>query len=199
MFPALLTGSASFVITLLAIPAIMRVAEQKGLYDIPDARKLHTRSVASLGGVGIFMGMLLAMLLTVSTQAYPEFQYFYAAATLIFFLGIKDDILILSPMKKFLVQLASAAILIHLGGIRISSMHGLLGITELPYAVSLILSYSTIIVVTNAYNLIDGVDGLAGSLGLLTMAVFGSYFLYIGLNVYGLLAFAMAGSLAGFL
>jgi len=199
MFPALLTGSAAFVITLLAIPAIMRVAEQKGLYDLPDARKLHTRSVASLGGVGIFMGMLLAMLLTVSTQAYPEFQYFYAAATLIFFLGIKDDILILSPMKKFLVQMASAAILIHLGGIRINSMHGLLGINELPPAVSLLLSYSTIIVVTNAYNLIDGVDGLAGSLGLLTMAVFGSYFLYIGLTVYGLFAFAMAGSLAGFL
>lgn len=199
MLSALLTGSVSFLITLIAIPAIMRVAEQKGLYDEPDARKLHTRAIASLGGVGIFMGFLLAMLLTVSLQAHPEFQYFFAAATVIFFLGIKDDILILSPLKKFLVQLAAAAILIHLGGIRIDSMHGLFGITVLPQAISLLLSYGTMIVVINAFNLIDGVDGLAGSLGLLTMSVFGVYFLYIGLTTYALLAFAMAGSLVAFL
>jgi UDP-GlcNAc:undecaprenyl-phosphate GlcNAc-1-phosphate transferase len=158
---------------------------------------LHKHAIASLGGVGIFMGFLVSMLMTVPSQ--PEFQYFYAAATIIFFLGIKDDILILNPLKKFLVQLAAAAILIHLGGIRINSMHGLFGITTLPQTVSLFLTYTTMIVVINAYNLIDGVDGLAGSLGLLTMAVFGAYFSYIGLSAYALLAFAMAGSLMAFL
>lgn len=199
MLSALLTGSVSFGITLIAIPAIIRVAEEKGLFDVPDARKLHPRAIASLGGVGIFMGVLLSMLLTVSNQQHPEFQYFYAAGTVIFFLGIKDDILILSPLKKFLVQLAVAAILVHLGGLRINSMHGLFGINALPQVVSLALTYSTIIVVVNAFNLIDGVDGLAGSLGLLTMSLFGAYFSYIGLTAYALLAFAMAGSLLAFL
>lgn len=199
MLSALFTGSLSFLITLIAIPAIIRVAEQKKLYDLPDARKLHTRHIASLGGVGIFMGFTLSMLLTVSNKSNPEFQYFFAAATVIFFLGIKDDILILSALKKFLVQLAAVAILIHLGGIRIDSMHGLLGINELPLAASLVLSYATMIVVINAFNLIDGVDGLAGSLGLLTMAVFGAYFFYIGLTAYALLATAMAGTLVAFL
>ena len=199
MLSALLTSSLSFCITLIAIPAIIRVANEKGLYDMPDARKLHTRAIASLGGVGIFMGVLLSMLLTVSNQQHPEFQYFYAAATIIFFLGIKDDILILSPFKKFLVQLATAGILIHLGGLRIDSMHGLLGITTLPYYVSLALTYATIVVVMNAFNLIDGVDGLAGSLGLMTMSIFGAYFAYVGLTPYALLAFAMAGSLVAFL
>ena len=199
MLSVLLTGLLSFLVTLIAIPAIIRVAEQKGLYDLPDARKLHTRAIASLGGVGIFIGFALALLLSVPFGTAPEFQYFLAAATLIFFLGIKDDILILSPSKKFLVQLAAAAILIHPGGVRIDSMHGLLGIINLPEAVSLLLSYSTVIVVINAFNLIDGVDGLAGSLGLLTMAVFGAYFFYIGLPAYALLAVSMGCSLVAFL
>jgi UDP-N-acetylmuramyl pentapeptide phosphotransferase/UDP-N-acetylglucosamine-1-phosphate transferase len=78
-------------------------------------------------------------------------------------------------------------------------MHGLLGITALPEAASLVLTYSTLIVVINAFNLIDGVDGLAGSLGLLTMLVFGTYFYYIGLTAYALLALSLGGSLAAFL
>jgi len=199
MLSVFLSVSLAFLITFIAIPAIIRVAEQKKLYDLPDARKLHTKAIASLGGVGIFMGFTLTLLLTVSSQAHPEFQYFFAAATVIFFLGIKDDILILSALKKVLVQLAAAAILVHLAGIRIDSMHGLLGINQLPQAASLLLSYSTIIVVINAFNLIDGVDGLAGSLGFLTMAVFGTYFFYIGLTAYALLAVAMGGSLLAFL
>jgi UDP-N-acetylmuramyl pentapeptide phosphotransferase/UDP-N-acetylglucosamine-1-phosphate transferase len=199
MVTVFVTTSVAFLITFLAIPAIMRVAEQKKLFDLPDSRKLHTRPIASLGGVGIFMGFALAVLLTLSGPAFPEFRYFLAAAILIFFLGIKDDILILSPSKKFMVQLAAAGILIHLGNIRIESMHGLLGITTLPTVVGLVLSYATLIVVINAFNLIDGVDGLAGSLGLLSMAVFGTYFLWSGLSAYAVLAFAMGGSLMAFL
>jgi UDP-N-acetylmuramyl pentapeptide phosphotransferase/UDP-N-acetylglucosamine-1-phosphate transferase len=92
----------------------------------------------------------------------PEFQYFFAAATVIFFLGLKDDILILSATKKFFVQLLVAAIIVHMGGLRIDSMHGLFGYFDLPEGLSLALSYISIIVVINAFNLIDGVDGLAG-------------------------------------
>jgi UDP-GlcNAc:undecaprenyl-phosphate GlcNAc-1-phosphate transferase len=127
----------------LPFPPLYGWPSKKSLFDLPDARKLHTRPIASLGGVGIFMGFALAVLLTLS-PAFPEFRYFLAAAILIFFLGIKDDILILSPSKKFMVQLAAAGILIHLGNIRIDSMHGLLGITTLPTAVGLVLSYATL-------------------------------------------------------
>ena len=197
MLNVLLTVSVSFVIAFLAIPAIIKIAREKHLYDIPDARKLHSRHIASLGGVGIFIGFVLSLLLTTSTN--PEFQYFFAAALGIFFLGLKDDILIISASKKFIGQVIAAAILIHLGGVRIESMHGLFGITELPLAVSFLLSYISIIVITNAFNLIDGIDGLAGTLGLLTMSVFGTYFFMVDMPAYSLLAFAMAGSLLAFL
>ena len=187
------------MITFMAVPAIMKVATEKKLYDLPDARKLHTKPIASLGGVGIFIGFSLAAFLTMATQLSPELRFFFAAALVIFFLGLKDDILILSPKKKFLGQLFAAAIIIHLGGIRIDSMHGFLNLGTLPLALSYALSYTTIIVVINAYNLIDGVDGLAGSLGVLTTGVFGAYFLIAGLPAYALLSFSMTGALLAFL
>ncbi|HTM93734.1 MAG TPA: MraY family glycosyltransferase [Flavisolibacter sp.] len=197
MLNVILTGSVAFFITFLAIPAIIKVAQEKKLFDLPDSRKLHTSPIASLGGVGIFLGFFLACLLTISGNS--ELQYFFASALVVVFLGLKDDILIISALKKFLGQLAAAAILIHLADIRIDSMHGMFGLGTLPEPVTYLLSYITIIVIVNAYNLIDGVDGLAGSLGVLATSIFGAYFFMAGMQVYSLLAFGMAGSLLAFL
>ena len=199
MLDVLLTASVSFIITFLAIPVVMQVAENKKLYDIPDERKVHTRLVASLGGVGIFGGFILASLLSVQGYMNPEFQYFFAAAVVIFFLGLKDDLMILSASKKFAGQIIAASILIHLGGIRLDSMYGLFGFEQLPEGFGLALSYLTIIVIINSFNLIDGVDGLAASLGVLTMMVFGTYFFAVDYQAYALMAYAMAGSLVAFL
>jgi len=199
MLHVLLTASVAFIITFFAIPAIITVAEQKKLFDIPDARKLHSRPIASLGGIGIFSGFFLASLLGISVKAFPEFQYFFAAATIVFFVGINDDMVALTAMRKIIGQVLAAAILIHLGDIRISSMHGLFGIQELPEAVSLAFTYMTIIVVINAYNLIDGIDGLAGTLGMLTTSVFGAYFFLADMPGYAVMSFAMTGSLLAFL
>lgn len=199
MLNVILTGSVAFAITFLAIPAILKVAKEKKLFDLPDSRKLHTTPIASLGGVGIFLGFFLSCLLTVSLKQNSDIQFFFASTIVIFFLGLKDDILIISASKKFLGQLTAAAILIHLANIRIDSMHGILGIGTLPEPVSYLLSYTTIIVVINAYNLIDGVDGLAGSLGVLTTSIFGVYFFFAQMPVYSLMAFGMMGSLLAFL
>src|SRR5689334_4215211 len=199
MLDVLLTGSVSFIITFLAIPIVLQIAEEKKLFDVPDERKIHKVPVPSLGGVGIFGGFLLASLLSISAFQNPEFQYFFAASVVIFFIGLKDDLVVLSASKKFIGQVIAASILIHLGGIRITSMHGLFGLNEISEGVSYALSYFTIIVVINSFNLIDGVDGLAGTLGLLTMLLFGVYFFMNHMDAYALLAFAMAGSLVAFL
>lgn len=201
MLDVILTASVSFIISFLAIPVVLQIADQKKLFDVPDERKVHTHPVASLGGVGIFGGFLLASLLSISVQQSYEFQYFFASALVIFFLGLKDDLVVLSPSKKFIGQVIAASILIHLGGVRIDSMHGLFGFDELPEGFALALSYLTIIVVINSFNLIDGIDGLAASLGTLTMLIFGTYFFVLGpdYEAYALLAFALAGSLVAFL
>ncbi len=194
----LLSGALSFLITFFAIPVIIQVARQKKMFDEPDERKVHKMVIPTLGGLGIFAGFILATLLGVPWGS-PEFQYFVAAAIVIFFLGIKDDILVLSAAKKFIGQLVAAGIIIQFGGVQITNMHGFLGIGEIPQVASIILTLFTVIVITNSFNLIDGVDGLAGSLGLLTAILFGSYFFYVGQLMFAVMAFSLAGSLVGFL
>lgn len=105
----------------------------------------------------------------------------------------------MSAFKKIVGQLIAASILIHLGGIKLTSLHGLFGIYEVPAAFGLAISYLTIIVVINSFNLIDGVDGLAGTLGLFTTTIFGIYFFAADQLSYSLLSFSMCGSLMAFL
>jgi len=199
VFDVLLSVAISFTITFLAIPVIITVAERKKLFDIPDERKVHSTPIPSLGGLGIFAGFMIASLLSVQFQNTAEFQYYLAAAIVIFFLGLKDDILVISPIKKFIGQVLAAFLIIYKGGIQIKSMHGFLGIHELPEMFSLLLTYFTIIVIINSFNLIDGIDGLAGSLGLMAATVFGFYFLQVNNLPYSVLAFSLAGSLIAFL
>lgn len=195
----LLSTALAFTITFFSIPVIIQIAKAKKLFDEPDERKVHKTVIPTLGGLGIFAGFILACLMGVPAGVNTEFQYFVAAAIVIFFLGLKDDVMVLSASKKFVGQVIAAGILIKFGGVSINNMHGFLGIYEIPYYASVILSFFTIIVITNSFNLIDGVDGLAGSLGLITTIVFGSYFFYAGQVTYGVMAFALAGSIVGFL
>lgn len=195
----LLAVILAFIITYAAIPVIINVADIKKLYDHPDARKIHTRPIPSLGGLGIFAGFIVSCLISISLTNASNFQYFYAAALVIFFLGLKDDILVLTPMKKIIGQIVAAFIIIYKGGVVIKSMHGFMGIHEMPEAISLILTYFTVVVVVNSFNLIDGVDGLAAGLGIFTTLTFGVYFYVIGQTDYATLAFAMCGSLLAFL
>ena len=199
MFDVLLSIAISFTVTFLAIPAVINVAEMKKLFDMPDARKVHHMPITPLGGIGIFAGFIFGSLLTLHFNQYADLQYFMAAAFVIFFLGLKDDILVISPVKKFIGQVLAAFIIIYYGNIQIRSMHGFLGLYQLPEMFSLLLTYFAVIVVINSFNLIDGVDGLAGSLGLLSSVVFGAYFLYVGLSPYAVVAFSLAGSLLAFL
>ena len=194
----ILSGALAFLITFFAIPIIIQVSRQKKLFDEPDERKVHKMVIPTLGGLGIFAGFILALLLG-SPAGNTLLQYYVAAAIVIFFLGIKDDILILSPAKKFIGQLIAAGIIIKFGGVQISDMHGFMGIGKLSNIASIVFTLFTVIVIINSFNLIDGVDGLAGSLGLLTALVFGSYFFYIGQIMYAVMAFSLAGSLVGFL
>ena len=194
-------GLIAFLITFTVIPAIITVAKVKKLYDEPDDnRKLHKEPIPSLGGLGMFIGFIFSILLTISFSAEaPEFQYYVAAFLLIFFLGIKDDIIIISPVKKFIGQIITSAILVYKAKLVITNMDGFLGVYQINTICSYLLTVFALVVIINAFNLIDGVDGLAGSLGLISSLVFGIFFL-INKNIpYAVLAFTFAGSLLAFL
>jgi UDP-GlcNAc:undecaprenyl-phosphate GlcNAc-1-phosphate transferase len=201
MQQVILGSIIAFIITLLIIPVIIVIAKKKKLYDEPDdKRKFHKQPIPSLGGLGMFVGFILSVLLTVNfaTDA-PEFQFYIAAFLLIFFLGIKDDIMVLSATKKFAGQLVVAVILIYKSNLLITNMNGLFGVYGLNPFCSYSLTIFAIVVIINAFNLIDGVDGLAGGLGLISSLVFAIFFL-VNQNIpYAVLGFSFSGCLLAFL
>lgn len=196
----LFAGILAFLTTLFTIPKIIYVSEKKNLFDSPDdIRKLHNKPISSLGGLGIFLGFIISILLTGHFFQVYEFQYYIASFILIFFVGIKDDIVEISALKKFIGQSLIACILMFKAHLLITNMDGFLGLTHIYASFSFFLTFFTIIVIINAFNLIDGVDGLAGSLGLISSLVFGTFFLVNGNIPYALLGFGFAGSLIAFL
>jgi len=190
----------AFGITFYAIPAIIHAAQEKKLYDYPDERKWHHQPIPSLGGIGIFSGFITAFLLTASFEGeIIRFQYLLAAALVIFFVGLKDDLLNISPLKKFLGQVLAASIISLKGGLVIRSMEGLLGIYELPEMAAYLLTILTIVVIINAYNLIDGIDGLAAGLSIISSLFFALFFALNGDFAFACMATALIGALIAFL
>lgn len=189
----------AFLVTFYAIPVIMKVAEMKKLYDVPDERKIHKQPIPSLGGFGIFVGFAVALLLMLDFTQLAAMQYYFAAFLIIFFLGIKDDIVILSAQKKFIGQLLVAAILMFKAKLLITNMHGFLGVELIKPTLQYFLTLFTIIVVINAFNLIDGIDGLAGTLGLIASGIFGVFFIMNKDYAYAAISFGLAASILAFL
>ena len=190
----------SYLTTFFLLPLVIRLAHENQLYDLPDERKTHNYPVSSLGGIAIFAGLILSMLLVSDFNNYnAELQYFIASFFVIFILGVIDDLFILKAWKKVLGQLAVALMLTLKGGLLVTNLHGFLGIYTLSYPASIYISFFTILLLINAFNLIDGVDGLAGSIGLVASLLFGTFFLINNVLPYAVLAFAIAGSLLAFL
>jgi len=200
MIENLLTaGLLAFCITFVLIPKVIKVANFKKLYDVPDDRKVHKTPIPSLGGVGIFAGFVTSLLLFGQLDATNYLQYYTLAFVVVFFFGIKDDVMILSPQKKFFGQLLVAVILTFKANLLLTNMHGFLGIHTLNTSISYILSIFTIIVIMNAYNLIDGIDGLAATISIITACVFAWFFYMNGEGAFAMLGFTFACSLLAFL
>ena len=197
---ALLSFLISVLISAFSIPVIIRVAHLKNLTDDPDSvRKKHRNNTPTLGGVAIFAGLLVAFTALYDLNGFTDLKFITPALVILFFAGIKDDVLVLDPLKKLAVQILCAAIIVYFGNLRLSSLWGIMGLTEIPFAVGVGLTIFLIVALINAFNLIDGINGLAGTLGLVAALFFGSWF---ALNNYGsltVLSFALAGSLVGFL
>lgn len=199
MLNIILSSFTAFIITFLAIPSIIRVAVIKNLYDEPGERKLHHSSIPTLGGLAIFAGVVFSYTFWSSGFNYQATQYIIAAITLLFFIGIKDDIVELSPTKKIIGQIIAASILVFFGDIRITGLYGIFGVYEVPYWFSAFITVFTILVVVNAFNLIDGVDGLAAGIGAIASFTFGLWFYNYNQIALCILAFTLFSSLLAFL
>lgn len=190
----------AFLVAIFAVPSVIRVAHQKGMLDQPNGRTVHISLTPRLGGVAVYAGFLSA--LTIFAPLNNGLQELLAGCTVLFFIGLKDDLVSVSPFKKFVAQLLATGIVMFMANIRITSFHGIFGIHELPMGLSYAFTFLVIVGVTNAINLIDGLDGLAGSLTIIMVSTFGFYFYRYGggeYRNYAFVALCLIGGMLGFL
>lgn len=198
MIELLIAFISSLVIVIIAIPSVIRVSYLKHLYDVPDERKSHEKIVPTLGGLAIFAGFMISSSLTIHAENF-NYNYLVGALMIVFFIGIKDDILITAPIKKLIGQLLAAGILVVLGGVRISSMHGFMGIEELAPEVSTSLTIFTLVVIMNGFNLIDGINWLSSGVSVVVSSFLGYWFWQSGYTDLSVLSASLIGSLIGFM
>ncbi len=191
--------AVSFVITYFTIPQVAHIAREKKLFDEPNSRKLNKKVIPTMGGVGIFAGYTLSSILVMKTQISPEISFIYAATLIMLFMGLKDDMIAISAWKKFLIQMGTAGILVTWGNFRIDYLYGLFGIGNLPYWAGISLTFLIFLFLINAFNLIDGIDGLAGGLTCMISGFLGIWFFMTGHMDYAILSGALCGSLIAFL
>lgn len=192
--------STAFLLTYLAIPSIVKIALEKNLMDNPGERSSHEVSTPSLGGIAIFAGVIFAIVMWAPTSVFSQVQYLLGAFIIIFLIGAKDDISPVSPAKKLLAQIGATTIIVLNSNIKLHSFYGLLGVhNSLHPWVYLIVSIFTILVLINAFNLIDGINGLAACIGALICTVLGCWFFLIGQIEFAVVAFATLGGILAFL
>lgn len=196
----ILSFIVSFLISAFSIPVIIRVAQLKNLTDDPNvARKTHLGSIPTLGGIAIFAGLLVAFTSLYDLNGFTDLKFITPALVILFFAGIKDDVLVLDPIKKLAIQILCSGIIVYFGDLRLTSLWGILTITDLPYFLGVALTILLIVSLINAFNLVDGINGLAGSLGLIASLYFGTWFALNEMGSLTVLSFSLAGSLVGFL
>jgi UDP-GlcNAc:undecaprenyl-phosphate/decaprenyl-phosphate GlcNAc-1-phosphate transferase len=195
---ALLCFFSAFVIALIAIPPVISFIHKYKLFDRPNARKVHTVPVPTMGGIAITAGLLGSLFLWFPfSPTTGQISFFFSVLALLA-LGILDDLKDLAASYKFFVQVALAA-LIAVSGIRITSFEGLFGIAELPMMAQYTFTIVAVVGIVNAFNLIDGIDGLAGGLGFMSLIALGLLLTMSGDANTALIAFAMAGAILAFL
>ena len=195
----------------IIIPQILLIAFRKKLFDVPDARKIHTSAVPRLGGIAFnlvtifsvffvfginIMGSNGIFMEQISTDAL-QFCFGFCALMLIYIVGIADDLIGVRYKAKFVVQ-TLAALFIVVSGLYINNFHGLFGLHEVNPFFGGFITVIAIVFITNAINLIDGVDGLASGLCIVAFAYYGVMFFCLGMFVYSLIAFAVLGTVIQF-
>ena len=201
----------SVLFGMVIIPRILVISHKKRLYDVPDSRKVHTTPVPRLGGLSFFPVILMSMFLVIGFRLYfwdmdtsslsfnmlYEYLFLFVGMTLLYLVGVCDDLVGVGYRYKFAVQIAAAFLLV-LSGNWFDSFGGLFGIYSVPVWVGVPFTVFIVVYITNAINLIDGIDGLASGLCCIALSVLSVIFFLRGQYVYALLAICTLGILMPF-
>ncbi len=190
---------SSFFITLMLLPLVIKVSKSINLLDNPDIRKAHSVSTPVLGGVAILFGFIIALLFSISFVELIQLKYLLFGILVIFFMGIRDDISVLIAKHKLFAQVFAAFLVVQFSDIQLDGFYGIMGVSEMPAWFTFLFSVFVLVALTNSFNLIDGIDGLAGSVGLLILTFFGIVFYLNGDGAFAALSASLAGATFAFL
>lgn len=207
----ILTFLISASVARVLIPRILLISMRKKLFDIPDARKIHKKAIPRLGGVSFFPTILLSFCAVLTLRILtgyevpalravyllPECLLLVCGMTLLYLTGIADDLVGVRYRQKFLIQILCASFF-PLSGLWINDFYGLFGVDALPAWFGMPFTILLVVFITNAINLIDGIDGLASGLSSAALLVLGGLFLQKELWAYSMIAFATFGVLVPF-
>lgn len=201
LYQCVLSFLVACFVAVIAIPVLIKISALKQLMENPGARRAHSTPTPTFGGIAIFAAVLIAYFLWPSIDQTDVYRTNLSVAgmTILFFIGIKDDLVGIDPNKKILFQVLAALILIFFGDLRVDYLYGIMGFHHIEEIVSVLLTCFIFIALTNAINLIDGIDGLAGGIATIASGTFGTWFLLTNHFAMACLAFTLAGALAGFL
>ncbi|MCM1138951.1 MAG: undecaprenyl/decaprenyl-phosphate alpha-N-acetylglucosaminyl 1-phosphate transferase [Muribaculum sp.] len=199
------------LVTGVLIPQILLIAFRKNLLDAPDPRKIHIVAVPRLGGIAFFPAILFTIALVfglvrqynssimadISDHSVTSLCFFICAVVTLYLVGMADDLIGLRYRAKFVAQVISAALIIA-GGLQLDNLHGFIYINQMPVIASIFLTVLLTVFITNAINLIDGIDGLASGLSAIAFGFYGYVFYSVGLQVYSMIAFGALGALIPF-
>jgi len=195
---ALFCFITAFVVAMVSIPPVIMLVNKYRLHDIPDTRKEHLIPTPTLGGIAIVAGMAISLAFWFPFSFTNEIVTFFFSIIVLFAMGITDDLKDLSAKYKFIVEIALAS-LIALSGIRITTFGGLFGLNDLPITAQYTFTILAVVGITNAFNLIDGIDGLAGGLSFMSLVTLGLFLTISGDKSFALIGFALAGGVLAFL
>ncbi len=194
----LLAFVTAFVVAMIAMPPLIRMIFRFKLFDVPDLRKEHVAPIPTMGGIASGIGMIAACLLWLDFNRDSFMVSFFFSIGVLLAVGIMDDLKNMPARYKLALQVAVGC-LIAFSGVRITSFNGLLGIYDLPVTAQYSFTILAIAGITNAFNLIDGIDGLAGGLGFMSLVILGLFLTMSGDSNNAIIAFALGGGLLGFL
>lgn len=195
---AILLFIGAFLLTYLTIPKIIGVVEHRRLMDDPNLRSSHTRMIPTLGGVAFFYTLIFALFFIKGRDNFDEAMYIIPGLTILFIVGLKDDLVILSPGSKLMAQTLAIAFILINEGFTIYSLNGFLNINEIPYYLYLVIGGFMMLTVINSYNLIDGIDGLASIVGMVIMVIYTTIFYLADEYFFSLIALTLNASLLAF-
>ncbi len=194
----------SYLLGVFIVPLVISYSKKQGLIDVPNERKIHTKPISRLGGIAIWSSTMLTFLFLVFLSYYPYgslLSGILLGSTMMFLLGLVDDIYTLNAKFKLFIQIAIAT-LVYLLGVRIDSMiNPFGGEIHLNYYLSYIITILWIVGISNAVNFIDGVDGLAGSVITVNSIALGiiAVSMVPPNPISALIGFILAGSMLAFL